>query len=347
MSAMIDNSAVPVVPHLAAPAVARGGLARAERWMWLPVLALACALPLVLSEYRMFQATMTLIYAIVLFGLTILTGYSGQISLGNGAFFALGGYVSAILIFRLGVPYWATLPVAGAVCLVAGYLFGRPALRLQGHYLALATFALAVATPQFLKHKSLQSWTGGVQGIQLEKPSAPFGLPVTPDTWLYWLTLFVAVVLFILGRNLLKGRIGRALLAIRDHPTAAAAMGVNASLYKSLAFGVSAMFTGIAGGLAAIVVQFVAPDSFHPLLSILFLVGAVIGGVSSWWGPLFGAMFIQFVPNFAEDLSKSAPWAIYGVLMIASVFLLKKGIAGAFEDAWRRLSHRHPATTRR
>ncbi|MDB5899711.1 MAG: transporter permease [Ramlibacter sp.] len=347
MAAMIDNSPVPTVPLLAPAAPTQGGFAAVERWMWLPLLLIACALPLVLSDYRMFQATMTLIYAIVLFGLTILTGYSGQISLGNGAFFALGGYVSAILIVRLGVPYWATLPVAGAVCMVVGFVFGRPALRLQGHYLALATFALAVATPQFLKHKSLQAWTGGVQGITLEKPHAPFGLPVSPDAWLYWLTLLVAIVLFILGRNLLKGRIGRALLAIRDHPTAAAAMGVNAALYKSLAFGVSAMFTGIAGGLAAIVVQFVAPDSFTPLLSILFLVGAVIGGVSSWWGPLFGAMFIQFVPNFAEDLSKSAPWAIYGVLMIASVFLLKRGIAGAIEDAWRRLRHRKPSPTRK
>jgi branched-chain amino acid transport system permease protein len=343
---MINDSPVAVVPHLAPAQPVPAATGRHERWIGFALLALACALPLVLSEYRTFQATMTLIYAIVLFGLTILTGYSGQISLGNGAFFALGGYVTAILISRVGVPYWATLPVAGAVCMVAGFLFGRPALRLQGHYLALATFALAVATPQFLKHKSLQAWTGGVQGIQLEKPVAPFGLPVTPDAWLYWVTLFVAVVLFILGRNLLKGRIGRALLAIRDHPTAAAAMGVNASLYKSMAFGVSAMFTGIAGSLAAIVVQFVAPDSFHPLLSILFLVGAVIGGVSSWWGPLFGAMFIQFVPNFAEDLSKSAPWAIYGVLMIASVFLLKRGIAGAIEDAWRRLRHRNPTSTR-
>jgi branched-chain amino acid transport system permease protein len=350
MAAISENTAARVLPSTPSshttpviPPVTAGGLSRLERTALVLLLALACALPLLVTDYRLFQATMTLIYAIVLFGLTILTGYSGQISLGHGAFYALGAYTSAILIARLGVPYWATLPIAGAVCMVVGFLFGRPALRLQGHYLALATFALAVATPQFLKHKSLQGWTGGVQGITLEKPSAPFGLPMTPDAWLYLLTLFVAVVMFVLGRNLLKGRIGRALLAIRDHPTAASAMGVNISLYKSLAFSVSALFTGVAGGLGAIVVQFVAPDSFHPLLSILFLVGAVIGGLSSWWGPLFGAMFIQFVPNFAEDLSKSAPWAIYGVLMILSVFLLKKGIAGALEGAWRRLtrSRRH------
>ncbi|KQT09785.1 ABC transporter permease [Ramlibacter sp. Leaf400] len=318
-----------------------------QRWVWVPVLVLGCMLPLLVSEYRMFQATMTLVYAIVLFGLTILTGYSGQISLGHGAFYALGAYVSAILMTKVGVPYWATLPVAGLVCMVVGFLFGRPALRLQGHYLALATFALAVATPQFLKHKSLQAWTGGVQGIMIEKPSAPFGLPISADAWLYWLTLGVAVMLFLLGRNLLKGRIGRALLAIRDHPTAAAAMGVNTSLYKSLAFAVSALFTGVAGALGAIVVQFVAPDTFHPLLSILFLVGAVIGGLTSWWGPLFGAMFIQFVPNFAEDMSKSAPWALYGVFMILGVFLLKKGIAGALDDGWRRIVRGKASSTDR
>ena len=306
-----------------------------ERWAWLPVLLIAFSLPFFVSEYRLFQGTLTLNYALVLFGLTILTGYSGQISLGHGAFYALGAYITAILITRFGVPYWATLPVSAIVCLAVGFIFGRPALRLEGHYLALATFALAVATPQFLKHKALQSVTGGVGGILFSKPDAPFGLPISADAWLYWFTLLVTAILFLLGRNLLKGRIGRALLAIRDHPTAARAMGVDSALYKSLAFAVSALYAGVAGSLGAIAVQFVAPDSFYPLLSIMFLVGAVIGGLTSWWGALFGAMFLQFVPNITEDLSKSASWAIYGVFMIISVFLMKDGIAGAISQGWR------------
>ncbi len=305
-----------------------------QSWFGAALLVLACALPLLVSEYRLFQATMTLVYAMVLFALTILTGYSGQISLGHGAFYALGAYTTAILMTRYGVPYWATLPFSGLICLLVGFLFGRPALKLEGHYLALASFALAVATPHFLKHKSLQTFTGGVQGINVEKPTAPFGLPVSDDTWLYWFTLAVVVTFMVLGRNLLKARIGRALLAIRDHPTAAAAMGVDTALYKSLAFAVSALFTGVAGSLGAIAVQFVSPDSFYALLSVLFLVGAVIGGVGSWWGPLFGALFIQFVPNFAEELSKSASWAVYGVLMIVAVFLLPQGVAGWLGKLW-------------
>jgi branched-chain amino acid transport system permease protein len=328
-------------PSLAAPMLISPTLpARRspQTWLCLGAFVLACLLPLLMSEYRLFQATTTLVYAIVLLGLVVLTGYSGQISLGHGAFYALGAYTTAILITRFGVPYYLTLPVSALVCLVVGFLFGRPALRLEGHYLALATFALAVATPQFLKHKSIQAWTGGVQGLMFDKPSAPFGLPISADVWLYFFTLGVTAVLFILGRNLLKGRIGRALLAIKDQPTAAAAMGVNTALYKSLAFAVSALFTGVAGSLGAIVVQFVAPDTFYPLLSIIFLVGAVIGGLSSLWGPLFGAIFIQFVPNVTEEVSKSASSAIYGLFMILCVFLMSNGFAGAVAQAWARVT---------
>jgi branched-chain amino acid transport system permease protein len=311
---------------------ARAAAWRTQTWLWLGALVVACAMPLVFSDYYLFQATMILIYAIVLFGLVFLTGYSGQISLGHGAFYALGAYTTAILVTRFGVPYWLTLPVSAALCLVVGFVFGRPALKLQGHYLALATFALAVATPQLLKHKKLQAWTGGVQGIILDKPSAPFGLPMGQDTWLYCFTLVVAVVLIWLGRNLVKGQIGRALLSIKDHPTAAAALGVDTALYKSMAFAISALYCGVAGSLGGIAVQFVAPDSFYPLLSIIFMVGAVIGGLNSLWGPLFGAMFIQFVPNLADDMSKSASWAIYGFFMVACVFLMPNGIAGAFHQ---------------
>ena len=219
----------------------------------LAVLAVvAIALPFVASSYRTFQLTLVMVYAIALLGLNILTGYNGQISLGHGAFYAMGAYCAAILMDKLGVPYWATVPVAGAVCLVAGFLFGLPALRLEGLYLALATFALGVAMPQLLKYKALEGWTGGVQGIVILKPEAPFGIPLNADQWLYFFTLAITVVMFVIGWNLLRGRVGRALVAIHDHPIAAEAMGVNSALYKSLAFGVSAMYTGIAGALGAI-----------------------------------------------------------------------------------------------
>ncbi|HTG96907.1 MAG TPA: branched-chain amino acid ABC transporter permease [Burkholderiales bacterium] len=293
------------------------------------LLGVACALPFLVSNYRTFQLTLVMVYAIALLGLNILTGYSGQISLGHGAFYALGAYCAAILMDKAGVPYWATLPAAGAVCFVAGFLFGLPALRLEGLYLALATFALGVAMPQLLKYHHLEKWTGGVQGIVIAKPEAPLGLPLNADQWLYFFTLAVMLAMFFLGWNLLRGRVGRALTAIRDHAIAAEAMGVHNALYKSTAFGVSALYTGVAGALGAIAVQFVAPDSFNIFLSIVFLVGIVVGGLASISGALYGALFIQFVPNIADEISKAAPWAVFGIFMIGFVYLMPTGVAGA------------------
>ncbi len=299
------------------------------------LLAIACLLlPFVVSNYRTFQFTLVLVYAIALLGLNILTGYNGQISLGHGAFYAIGAYTAAVLMDRLGVPYWATIPAAGAACLVAGFLFGLPALRLEGLYLALATFALGVSMPQLLKYHHLEKWTGGVQGIVIAKPEPPAflgeaGLQMNPDQWLYFFALAVAAMMFVLGWNLLRGRVGRALIAIRDQHIAAEAMGINNALYKSLAFGVSAMYTGIAGALGAIAVQYVAPDSFTIFLSLVFLVGIVVGGLASISGALYGALFIQFVPNVADEISKAAPWAIFGLFLIGFVYLMPSGVAGA------------------
>ena len=293
----------------------------------------ACALPFFITNYHVFQASLVLCYAIALVGLNILIGYSGQISLGHGAFLAIGAYTTAVLMDKFDMPYWMTIPIAAAVCLAVGFLFGLPALRLEGHYLALATFALAVALPQLLKFKHLEFLTGGVQGIVIMKPESPFetlfGLKLNSDRWLYFFTLTVTVIMFVIGWNLIRGRIGRALIAIRDQPIAAASMGINTPLYKSLAFGVSAMFTGVAGALSAILVAFVAPDSFTVFLSITLMVGMVIGGVTSLPGALYGAIFIQFIPNIADQISKAAPWAIYGVMLILFMYTMPTGIAGA------------------
>ena len=330
-----------VAPAATAPLSPAAASQRRLQWIGLAVvIAVACALPFLVSNYRTFQFTLVLVYAIALLGLNILTGYNGQISLGHGAFYAIGAYVAAILMDRFGVPYWATVPVAGALCLVVGFLFGLPALRLEGHYLALATFALGVTMPQLLKNKAVEKWTGGVQGIVIVKPDAPFGLKLSPDQWLYLFTLAIAVVMFIVGWNLIRGRVGRALVAIRDHPIAASAMGIDTARYKSLAFGVSAMYTGIAGSLGAIAIQFVAPDSFAVGLSIGLLTGIVIGGLASIPGAIFGAIFIQFIPNIADQISKAAPWAIYGIFLIGFMFLMPMGINGAIRLGWARLRHR-------
>jgi branched-chain amino acid transport system permease protein len=294
-------------------------------------LAVALVLPFTLTNFRLFQFSQVFIYAIALLGLNILTGFNGQISLGHGAFYAVGAYTTAIMIDQWSVPYGWTIPTAGLVCLVAGFLFGIPALRLEGLYLALATFALALAVPQILKY--FEHWTGGSQGIVLSKPRAPWGLTITPDQWLYFLCLAVLVLLFVLAANLLRGRTGRAIIAIRDNAIAAQSMGVNTALYKSLTFGVSAAYTGVAGALSAVTIAYVAPDSFDVFRSITFLVGVVIGGLASISGAIFGALFIQFVPNWAQDISKAAPWAIYGVFLIGFMYAMPRGIAGSLRLA--------------
>ena len=298
------------------------------------LVVLAFALPFIIGSYRIFQFNLVLVYAIVLLGLNILTGYNGQISLGHGAFYAIGAYTAAIMMDHWGVPYWATIPAAGATCFVAGFMFGLPALRLHGHYLALATFALGISMPQILKYKGLQEWTGGVQGIVILKPKAPFGLNVTPDQWLYLFTLIVALIMFWLAWNLLRGRIGRSMVAIRDQPIAAEAMGINVAAIKTLTFGVSALYAGVGGALGAIVIQFVAPDTFVALVSISFLIGIVIGGLASISGVIYGALFIQFVPNIADQISKAAPWAVYGVFLLVFVFLAPRGVAGFVQLLW-------------
>lgn len=299
------------------------------------LIVIACALPFLVTNYRTFQLTLVLVYAIALLGLILLTGFNGQISLGHGAFYAVGAYTTAILVSQFDIPYWVTPPIAGAVCLGIGFLFGLPATRLEGLYLALATFALGVATPQILKYKGIEEWTGGVQGIVIIKPDAPFGLKLNPDQWLYFFTLFVMIVMFAIAWNLLRGRIGRAIVAIRDQPIAAQAMGINTTLYKSLIFGVSAMFAGVAGALGGIAVQFVAPDSFNfAVTSIPFLFGSVVGGIFSLSGAVFGAFFLLFVPNIAEQISKAAAGAVFGVFLIVFMFVMPAGIAGFIRLAW-------------
>jgi branched-chain amino acid transport system permease protein len=301
------------------------------------LLGAAAAAAFLASGYQLFQLTMVIAYAMAILGLNLVSGYNGQVSLGHGAFYACGAYVTAILMSQYGVPYWATLPASALVCAALGFLVGLPALRLGGLYLALTTFALAVATPQLLKYRGIERWTGGVQGLVLSKPDPPFGLPLDADQWLYLFTLAIGAGSFLLARNLLRGRIGRALIAIRDHATAAEAMAVDVALFKTRAFAASAMLTGVAGSLGALAVQFVAPDSFTVLLSITLFVGAVVGGVTSVAGAVAGGAFVEFVPNIADAISKAAPGAVYGAILIGFLLLMPSGAAGAMRSVAHRL----------
>jgi branched-chain amino acid transport system permease protein len=298
----------------------------------------ALLLPLVAKNFLVFQLTLALIYALAILGLNLLTGFNGQFSLGHSAFYGIGAYTAAILIDRADVAYYWTLPAAGAVCFTVGFLFGLPALRLHSIYLALATFALATAMPQLLKSTPIEPWTGGVQGIVIIKPEAPFGLPLNADQWLYYFTILVAVVMYLCAANLVRSRTGRAIMAIRDNPIAASAMGIDVARYKTLTFGVSALYTGIAGALGAIAVQFVAPDSFTVDLSIAMFVGLVVGGVGSIPGTLLAGLFVLFVPNVAEQVSRGLAQAVYGVILIVVIFVMPSGAAGFVRTIVRRIA---------
>jgi len=319
------------------------------------LVALAILIPLLhpvmpdlVSNYRLFLVSTMIIASIAVLGLNLLTGFNGQISLGHGAFYAVGAYTAAVLMDKLDCPYYLTLPAAAALSFVVGYLFGLPALKLEGHYLALATFALALAVPQILKYKWLEDLTGGVQGIVLLKPEVPFGLPLTEDQWLYYYCLIVMLILYWAAANMLNSRSGRAMMAIRDYPIAAGAMGINTARYKTVTFGISAAYTGIAGALSASAVAFVAPDSFGFFLSIKFLIGLVVGGVGSLTGSVIGGIFYVLVDNSAQALSTFvkndlglqfdlSAYTIFGILLIVLMYLMPTGIAGGLFAVIRRL----------
>jgi branched-chain amino acid transport system permease protein len=301
------------------------------------VVVVALLAPLfLLDRFDTIQFAYVWALAIALIGLNVLTGYSGQISLGNGAFMAIGAYTTAILYYKLKVPYgWTILP-AGLLAGLAGYLFGFPALKLSGLYLALATFALALSASPVIKN--FGDLTNGHEGIVLPSLSDPFGLGLTNEQWLYYLALVIAVLLFVFARAMLGGATGRALRAIRDSETAAAASGISVAQFKTMAFGVSAFYAGIAGSLFATITAYVSPDSFDLPLSLSLLVGVVVGGLGTLAGPVLGAAFVVWLPIYAQQLFRNKPDISYGIILILLMFLLPQGIAGGARQliAWYR-----------
>jgi branched-chain amino acid transport system permease protein len=300
--------------------------------------AVLIVLPQAVSSYRSFQLVYVGVYFIALIGLNVLTGHNGQISLGHGAFMAIGAYTTAIVVSHGDVRDLWTIPLAGVVAGVAGYLCGFPAMRLQGVYLALATFAVAIALPSLVKR--FPGLTGGGPGISLDQPQVPFGLPLSATHWLYALTWGIGAALFGVSWFLLRGRFGRTLRAVRDSEVAAASIGIDAARYKRLAFGISAFYAGIAGSLLAIAIAYVNPDTFPASLSILLLTGVVVGGLGSIVGPLLGAFFVEFVPLYAQDISNEAPTVVYGLILVLVMFVAPTGATGLARRLGAGLSNR-------
>jgi branched-chain amino acid transport system permease protein len=292
--------------------------------------AVLVVLPFVLTDFRTVQLATVGAYFIAILGLDVLTGHSGQISLGHGAFMAVGAYTTAILMANHGVRDIWTIPIAAGVAGVIGLLAGVPALRLSGLYLALATFGIAVVLPTILK--KFDHFTGGSTGITLFGKPAQTGHGVgvwglTNNQWLYALTWTVGAIVFLIAWWLLDSRFGRSLRAIRDSEIAAVASGVNRAKYKVLAFGVSAAFAGVAGALFAINVAYVAPDTFPIQLSLYLLVGAVVGFFGSIWGAVLGALLIQFLPDIVGliphvDTKQAGPTTLFFGLVLVVLMLV-------------------------
>jgi branched-chain amino acid transport system permease protein len=254
---------------------------------------MAClvALPFVVGEYTLYIVNLIAINAIVAIGLNILVGFTGQISLGHAGFFAIGAYSCVLLMVKIGCPFILALPAAGFISALFGFLVGLPSLRLEGPYLAIATLGFGMASTQIISHAK---FTGGHMGI--EAPPISFGsLVVHSGAGQYAVIVTVAVIMTIAAIKLMKTRVGRAFVAIRDSEIAAEAMGIDLSWYKTLSFAVSAFYTGIGGAFMAFVLQHVSAGSFNLILSITFLAMIIVGGLGSVMGSILGAALLTYL----------------------------------------------------
>jgi branched-chain amino acid transport system permease protein len=284
---------------------------------------LLALLPLALSSYHQALAAQVGIYFIAILGLNIVVGYSGQISIGHGAFMAIGGYTTAVMSRDHHTNLVLTMVMAFAICFVCGLALGLPALRLSGVYLALATFAFAVSVPQIAL--KFDRFLGGSNGVQSSK--------TVSHAWLYGASWTTAAVVFALGWLISRGRTGRAVRAIRDSEVAALASGVEPPVYKTLAFGVSAAFAGLAGSLFVMGTNgFAQPNEFDIVLSLQLLVGAAVAGLGSLWGLPVGAAFVALLPTISKDVpllgSAHGQDVVFGAMVVLVMLLLPQGFAG-------------------
>jgi branched-chain amino acid transport system permease protein len=306
-------------------------------------------LPHLVSDFHSRDLAGAGVFFIAIVGLNLLTGYTGQISLGHGALMAIGAYTTAALVVH---EHWRdvwTIPLAGLAAGIVGFIIGIPALRLSGLYLALATFGFAVSMPSLIK--KFPGLTGGSQGLSFFE-SAPqqitgltgkvtiFGHTMTQAHFLYYLTWSIGIVGFALAWLIVRGGLGRVFRSVRDSEVAAVSSGVNLAATKTLAFALSGVYAGVAGSLLAIQGNIVSPLSFTFRLSILILVGAVVGGLGSLPGLVLGALFVQYLPTISTHVStrSGVPDFIYGAAIILAMILLPTGAGGLLRRAARPLT---------
>ena len=290
------------------------------------------ALPAVLPRYFVFLASLILVNAVVAIGLNLLSGYTNQLSFGHAGFLAIGAYVAAILTGRVAeLPVVVTLLLAGLVTAGVGVALGVPCLRLEGLYLTMATLAFGFVVVEAIL--TLDTLTRGADGLRV--PVARVGpWPLATDGARYYLVVVVAALLVAAAVNLTRTRAGRAFLAIRESEIAAQASGIQVAAYKTMAFGLSAFYTGVAGGLFAFVVGYLSPDAFDVFLSVDFVVMIILGGLGSVPGSIVGAVVVTVLHDTLAGFQTYRP-LIFGTILIACMLFMPGGIMSAFAPSRR------------
>jgi branched-chain amino acid transport system permease protein len=297
------------------------------------------------NPYLIYLVNLSCIAVVAALGLNLLTGFTGQISMGHAAFVAIGAYVTAILSSKAGWPFWMCLLASGSLSAFIGCAVGIPCLRLKGLYLAMATMSFGVVV-EFV----LITWdnlTGGVRGLSVGQLQI-FGYPLNSDTRIFYFLLVVTMLSILLAKNLIRTRVGRAFIAIRDRDIAAEIIGVNITAYKVMAFTISSFFAGIAGAMYAYTMGYIQPDQFSLLLSIQYLAMIIVGGLGTILGSIFGAVFIVLVPELIKNLAQAVTvivpalerkydeeWNIAAFGLLIMIFLIFE--PSGFNGIWNRI----------
>lgn len=312
-----------------------------RRILGLAAFACLVIVPSVMPGYMVFQASIILSYAIAILGLNLLMGFNGQISLAQGVFFAVGAYAAAILVADYGAPIWLAIPMAVVLNGVLGALVGIPALRLQGLQLAIVTIVLAALVPSaIIKFEWL---TSGTKGIFISNPRPPAWLPISQDALLYYICLAGAGICVLVVLPLVRGETGRRLMAVRDNALIAESFGVDIARTRIAAFATSAAFGGLAGALFAMVNAFVGADSFQLFKSFEFLIGAIVGGITSLPGAFVGAAVVVLLPEYASRVSLALSGIIYSIVLITMMLVARDGVMGLAARIVSRLASRNDA----
>jgi branched-chain amino acid transport system permease protein len=300
-----------------------------QKMIWIVAVILLLVLPFFLGTYYIFLISMLAVYSLVSIGLNLLMGYTGQIAAGHAGFLAIGAYFTSIVGTNVEwLPCYVVLLLAGLLSAIIGFLLGIPILRLKGFYIAMATLAFGVVVSEVILQWN--SLTGGDDGLNV--PTATIaGFAFDSDFEKFYLIMSVTIILTILAKNLVKGYIGRAFIALRESEIAAQTIGIDLARYKTIAFAISAFYTGVAGGLFAYLITYISPDAFTIELSIDFIAMIVIGGMGSILGSVIGAVILTGMTQLLAELL-DLQVLIFGISLIVFMIFMPKGISGMLYD---------------